>query len=83
MPGPDKPKGRHFGGKELHDFVAKASATLPPDIRELVMHWTDEAGDEAGAMLMLDILYHLRIHDDDGLSEKARDAVKNHQRDSQ
>jgi len=43
-----------------------------------VMHSADEAGAEHGAMLMLEILRHLRIGDDDTLSEKAREAVEKH-----
>ena len=72
-----KPKS-HYGAKELHDQIERVSATLPEDVRERVMHWVDDAGDVAGAMLMLDILHHLRIGDHDDLSEKAREAVGKH-----
>ena len=75
-----KTKG-HYGAKELHDQIGKVSATMPDDVRQRVMHWADDAGDVAGAMLMLDILYHLRISDHDGLSEKAREAVEKHEKD--
>lgn len=71
----------HFGAQELHDQIAKVSETMPPDVRRRVMHWADEAGEVAGAMLLLDILYHLRIHDDDDLAEKAREAVDKHGKD--
>lgn len=68
----------HYGAKELHDQIEKVSATLPDDVRRRVMHWVDDVGDVAGAMLMLDILYHLRIGDHDELSEKAREALEKH-----
>jgi hypothetical protein len=69
-----KSKG-HYGAKELHDQIEKVSATLPGDVRERVMYWVDDAGEVAGAMMMLDILYHLRISDHDDLAKKAREAV--------
>ena len=75
-----KAKG-HYGARELHDQIEKVSATMPDDVRQRVMHWADDAGDVAGAMLMLDILHHLRIGDHDGLSEKAREAVEKHGKD--
>jgi len=71
--------GGHYGAKELHDQIEKVSATMPEDVRKRVMHWVDDAGEVAGAMLMLDILYHLRIGDHDDLAEKARKAVKKHE----
>ena len=71
----------HYGAKELHDQVEKVSATMPDDVRERVMHWADDAGDVAGAMLMLDILHHLRIGNHGDLAEKAREAVEKHTKD--
>ena len=71
----DSDNPEHFGAQELHDQIEKVSATLPDDVRRRVMQWVDEAGEVAGAMLMLDILYHLRIRDDSDLSSKARNAV--------
>ena len=67
-----------FDEKSWHDFMAKITATLPPDVAKAVMHAVDEAGAEHGAMLMLEILRHLRVRDDDGLAEKAREAVETH-----
>jgi len=72
--------GSHYGAKELHDQIEKVSETLPGDVRERVMHWVDDAGEVAGAMLMLDILYHLRIGDHHQLAEKARAAVEKHKK---
>lgn len=80
MPVEAKAKG-HYSAQDLHDQIEKVSATLPDDLRHQVMHWADDAGDVAGAMLMMDILYHLRIGDHDGLSEKAREAVEKHTKD--
>lgn len=71
----------HYGAKELHNQIEKVSATLPDDVRQRVMHWVDDAGEMAGAMLMLDILYHLRIGDHDDLAAKARKAVEKHEED--
>lgn len=70
----------HYSARELHEQIEKVSGTLPEDVRQRVMHWVDDAGDVAGAMLMLDILYHLRIGDHDHLSAKARAAVEKHKK---
>lgn len=75
-----KTKG-HYGSRELHDQIEKVSVTLPEDLRRQVMVWVDDAGEVAGAMMMLDILYHLQIGDHDGLSETARRAVEKHTKD--
>jgi len=71
----------HYGAQELHDQIEKVSATLPDDVRRRVMHWVDDAGEVAGAMLLLDILYHLRIGDHRDLTEKARKAVETRSQD--
>jgi hypothetical protein len=49
-------------------------------VAKAVMHSADEAGAEHGAMLMLEILRHLRIGDDDDLSDKAREAIDKHKK---
>jgi hypothetical protein len=69
-----------FDETSWHNYMAKITATFPPDVAKAVMHSADEAGAEHGAMLMLEILRHLRIGDDDVLAEKAREAVENHKK---
>jgi len=65
-----------FDEKSWHDYMAKVTATLPPDVAKSVMYTVDEAGATQGTMLLLEILRHLRIGDRDELAELAREAVK-------
>jgi hypothetical protein len=69
-----------FDETSWHNYMAKITATFPPDVAKAVMHSADEAGAEHGAMLMLEILRHLRIGDDEDLSDKAREAVDKHKK---
>jgi hypothetical protein len=71
----------HYNAQMLHEQIEKVSATLPEDVRRRVMRWVDDAGEVAGAMLMLDILHHLRIRDNKDLTETAREVVNKHTRD--
>jgi len=64
----------------LHEQIAKVTETLPSDIRERILRAADEAGAMTGTILLLEILRHLRINGDEDLSEKAREAVRKHDR---
>lgn len=65
-----------FDEKSWHEYMTKVTATLPPDVAKAVMHAADEAGAIQGTMLMLEILRHLKIRDNDDLAEIAREALK-------
>jgi hypothetical protein len=67
-----------FDETSWHNYIAKITSTLPPDVAKAVLHSADEAGAQAGTTLLLEILRHLKIGDHDHLSEKAREAVKKH-----
>lgn len=65
-----------FDEQSWHDFMAKITATLPPDVAKSVMHTVDEAGATQGTLLLLEILRHLRVGDNDELAELAREAIQ-------
>ena len=62
----------------LHEQIAKVTETLPGDVRQRIMRAADDAGAMTGTVLLLEILRHLHIGDDDDLSAKARQAVEMH-----
>jgi hypothetical protein len=67
-----------FDETSWHNYMAKITATLPPDVAKAVMRSVDEAGAQEGTTLLLEILRHLQIGNHDHLAEKAREAVKKH-----
>jgi len=67
-----------FDETSWHDYIKKITATLPEDVARNVLHAADEAGAMQGTTLLLEILRHLRISENDDLAEKAREAVKKH-----
>lgn len=62
----------------LHEQIAKVAESLPSDLRDRVMRDVDEAGAMTGTILLLEILRHFHVGGDDDLSEKARQAIQNH-----
>ena len=65
-----------FDEQSWHDTMAKVTATLPPDVAKDVMRTVDEAGTTQGTLLLLEILRHLRVGDNDELAELAREAIQ-------
>lgn len=65
-----------FDEKSWHDYMGTVTATLPEDVAKTVMHAADEAGATQGTMLMLEILRHIRVRDNDELAELAREALQ-------
>ncbi|MEM9682188.1 MAG: hypothetical protein AAF942_02890 [Pseudomonadota bacterium] len=76
MAGQEKKGTLKFDQESWHDYMSKITATLPKDVAESVMHAADEAGAEHGTMLLLEILRHLKVGDDEDLADRAREAVK-------
>ena len=66
---------------QLHEQIAHVTETLPDDVRQRILRAADDAGAMTGTILLLEILRHLKIGDDKELSEKARQAIGNKDRD--
>jgi tartrate dehydratase alpha subunit/fumarate hydratase class I-like protein len=81
MNDPDSRDVAQFDETTLHDTIAKVTETLPDDVRRTVRRAADEAGATKGTLILLDILRHLRVADDEELSRKAREAVQKKQDD--
>ena len=60
----------------LHEQIAHVTETLPEDVRQRILRAADDAGAMTGTILLLEILRHLKVGDDEELSEKARQAVE-------
>jgi hypothetical protein len=69
-------KNLKFDEQSWHDFMKGVTATLPDDVAESVMHTVDEAGATQGTLLLLEILRHMRVGDNDDLADRAREALK-------
>lgn len=76
MAGKEKKDALKFDEQSWHEYMSKITATLPKDVAERVMHAADEAGAVQGTMLLLEILRHLKVGDDDDLADRAREAIK-------
>ena len=68
--------GLKFDETSWHGYMTKVTETLPPDVAKSVMRAADEAGAKQGTMLLLEILRHLKIRDNDELADLAREAIK-------
>lgn len=82
MSKPNTTEPLRFDETTLHNYIAKVTETLPGDVRDHVLRAVDEAGAISGTILLLDILRHFRVGDDKSLSEKARQALKAHDKGS-
>ena len=72
----DNDNNLRFDEQSWHDFMKQVTATLPEDVAKSVMHTVDEAGATQGTLLMLEILRHLRVRDNDELAQRAREALE-------